>query len=298
MSLLLLYCFLCLGAPGVLPVLSPDLALLPPDGFLQTWRRSERVRLFASADLYGYIDGGAELFLEFGFEQLTVQPYTPDFRAPGKPGLKGELQVEIYRMTDPVAAAGVYLMKCGKESPDPSFRERHTINQYQLLLKRDRYLVIVNNVEGDEAIRPGMLEFGRFIASQLPAGKPLVLDESLPKEGMVKDSFRLIRGPYGLQSLYTLGEGDILQLRRSLTAVSARYEDAGGKRTIILVDYPSEQAASGAFLHIQRNLDSYLRVEVKTERRLTFKDYAGEYGVISLSGKRLTVAVHLSKKPA
>jgi hypothetical protein len=298
MILLPLLCFLHLGALDVLPASSPDLTLLPPDGFLQTWKMSERVRVFTSADLYGHIDGGAELFLEFGFEQLTVQLYTPNFRPSRTPKQENELQVEVYRMTDPIAAAGVYLLKCGNESLDPSFRERHAINKYQLLFKRYRYLVIVNNVEGDEGIQPAMLDFARFIASRLPAEKPLLLDESLPKKGKVKDSLRLIRGPYALQSLYTLGEGDILQLRRSVTAVSARYGDANGKRTVILADYPNEQAARGAFLHVQSNLDGYLKVEAKNEHRLVFKDYAGEWGVISLAGRRLMVEVHLSKKPA
>jgi len=294
MSLLLFFCILYFTPTVASSAVLHDLELLPPDGFMRTWRRSERVRVFTSGDLYGYIDGGAELFLEFGFEQLTVQPFTSNLRASGS----GEVQVEIYRMTDPIAATGIYLMKCGKESTEPSFQERHTINQYQVLFKRDRYFVIVNNVEGEAENRSAMIEFGRFIASRLPAEKPLPLGEPLPKKGMIKDSLRLIRGPYGLQSIYTLGEGDILQLHRNLTAVSARYEDAGQKRTVICIDYPNEQSASGAFIHIQRNLDHYLKLQAKNERRLVFIDYKGEYGIISLAGRRLTVELHLSKKPA
>ncbi len=298
MSLWLLCCFFYFSSPNASAVVSPDSSLLPPDGFLQTWKRSERTRVFTSGDLYGYIDGGAELFLEFGFEQLTVQPFTPDFQGSGKPPQNGELQVEIYRMTDSVAATGIYLMKCGKDFAEPAFQERHTLNQYQLLFKRDRYFVIVNNVDGSAEVRSAMLEFGRFIASRLPVAKPLLLDESLPKKGMVKNSLRLIRGPYALQSLYPLGEGDILQLRRRLTAVSARYEDAEGKRTVILADYPDETSARAAFAHVRRSLDSYLTVLATNEWRLVFRDYKGEYGTISLSGRRLTVEVHLTKKPA
>ncbi len=43
------------------------------------------------------------------------------------------MAVEIYRMADPVAATGIYLMKCGKETRDASFTERHTVNRHQLM---------------------------------------------------------------------------------------------------------------------------------------------------------------------
>jgi hypothetical protein len=297
MSSLILCNLILLAAPAPAPSAPPDQALLPPSGFLQTWKRSEKVRVFTSSDLYGYIDGGAEIFLEFGFEQLTVQPYTSDFRPSASREQAGEFKVEIYRMKDPTAAAGIYFMNCGKEAPDPSFSERHTLNDFQLLFKRDRYYVIVNNVEGEKNLKAAMLEFGRFIASHLPAQQPVRADEILPRTGLDKSSIRLIRGPYALQAIYILGEGDILQLNRQITAVSGTYEEPAGKSTLILVEYPDEPGARRAFLNVQRNLDSYLKVEDNSDQRIVFKDSSGQYGVISMNGKRLSVRVHLSKKP-
>ncbi len=280
---------------GLAPALGPDTDLLPPSGFLQIWKKAENPRVFTSSDLYGYIDGGAEIFLEFGFEQLTAQPYTPGSGAAKTAA--DEFKVEIYRMSDPIAATGIYLMNCGKESSDPSFAERHSLNQFQLIFKRNRYYVIVNNSEGNEKLRPAMLEFGRYIAARLPAEIPVKLDELLPPKGLNRSSIRLIRGPYALQSIFTLGNGDVLQLGRNLTAVAGNYQDAAGKYSLVLVDYPNEQAAQKALINVQSHLDSYLKVEEKADRRLVFKDYSNEYGVVSITGKRLTVQLHLAKKP-
>ena len=291
-SLVALFVF-CSGAAA-----AQDQALLPPDGFQQVWKKSERTRIFTSSDLYGYIDGGAEIFLEFGFEQLTVQPYTSNFRASNAKTEPEELQVEVYRMKDPVAATGMYLMNCGKETPDAAFAERHTQNEFQLLFKRSRYYVIINNVNGSKAVRPGVLEFARFIAAKLPPEQPVKVDEVLPRPGLDKSSVRLIRGPYALQSVFTLGDGDILQLGRQITAVSGNYQDANGKRTVILVDYPDEKIAQRAYQFVQKNLDSYLQVEEKSESRLVFKDTSGQFGTISIRKNRLTVQLHLAKKPA
>jgi hypothetical protein len=298
MSLFVLLCFFWPGIGGGVPQLSADQALLPPDGFLGHWKRAERPRVFTSSDLYGRIDGGAELFLEFGFEQLTVQNYSGASAGPQADPQTAEFQLEIYRMADPIAATGIYLLKCGKESRDAAFSERHTINNYQLLFKRSRYYVVVNNTGGDEKLRPGMVEFARFIAARLSAEEPVTLADSLRREGIIPDSIRLVRGPYALQAVYTLGEGDILQLHRSITAVAANYKSEARPTTLILVDYPDEKAAMAAFQHLQANLDSYLKVEERRPRRIVFCDYAGEYGTISISGRRLSVEVHLARKSA
>jgi hypothetical protein len=272
----------------------PD--LLPPNGFLQMWDRSAPARIFNTADLYGFIDGGAELYLEFGFEQLAVQRYGSRTR-PAASGAQGQLQIEIYRMTDPPAATGIYLVNCGKETPDPSFRERHTISAFQLRFKRDRYYVIVNNLDGDKRNVPQMLEFARYIASRLPPDAPVEALKLLPQANLVKDSARLIRGPYALQAIYTLGEGDVLQLARKVTAVAGSYETPGGRYTLIQADYANAASAAAAFDHLRRNLDSYLKVVDKSEKALVFRDYDGKYGRISFAGPRLSIAIRLSQKP-
>lgn len=262
---------------------APDRDLLPPDGFLQAWNRSEKARVFTSSDLYGHIDGGAEIFLEFGFEQLTVQSYKV---TKGQPA---EIQVEIYRMKDATAAAGIYLASCGRESPDPSFPDRHTLNDFQLIFKRNRHYVIVNNLEGDNGLRVAMLAFARHIAERLPPDVPIGLDETLPRAGLDSSSIRLIRGPYALQAVYTLGEGDILQLGGRITAVSGTYRGAQGKYALVLADYPDDAGARRAFEHVCKNMDPYLTILETGDRHVRFKDQAGGQGEIALQGRRLTI---------
>jgi len=277
---------------------SPGLDLLPPNGFLQTWEKSDPARVFNATDLYGFIDGGAELYLEFGFEQLAVQRYRPRVQMSGSTGARGQVQLEIYRMIDPPAATGVYLMNCGKESADPAFRERHTVNPFQLRFKRDRYYVIVNNLDGDKRNLPQMLEFGEYVASKLPADTPVDAFKALPQANLVRDSLRLIRGPYALQAIYTLGEGDVLQLGRRVTAVAGSYGTPGGRYTLILADYPNADVAAAAFDHLRRNLDTYLKVVDRSEKALVFQDFDGKYGRISCAGGRLSVTVRLPQKPS
>ncbi len=261
--------------------------LLPPDGFQGKWQKSGVTRRFHSADLYGHIDGGAELFLEFGFEELVVQDY--------KSGTD-ELSLELYRMTDPVAARGIYLMKAGPES-SKELTFPHTFSPFQLLFARDRYLVILNNLEGRQEREPEMIELARHLAGRLPEAPGFTGVPVLPSEGLLPGSTRLIRGPYGLQAVFTLGSGNILSLAAGQTAASGDYDLAGKTWTLIACDYPTAALARRAFDYLAAHLDSYLKPIVKGEGRSVFQDYASEYGLIVLSGSRLEITVHLKQKP-
>ncbi len=266
-----------------------DAALLPPDRFLGSWTRVGNPRVYARADLYGYIDGGAELFFEFGFEQLTQQKYQAG---------PNQIVVDFYRMADPIAATGIYLMKCGKDTPAPAFSERNTINRYQLMWVRDRFFAIVNSVSGAEAFMPDMVKFSSFIASKLPPARSLPLLAQLPAGGLVPDSVRLIRGPYGLQSVYTLGEGDILQLGGNVTAVAGNYVDSSrGAWTRLDVTYPTAAAATAALANLQDHLDPYLTAVSRSPARLVFSDYEKKFGEATVVGAKLTLRLHLREQP-
>jgi len=268
-----------------------DPGLLPPDGFLGAWSRHETAQVYPGAELYGHIDGGAELFLEFGFDVLTLQRYRRG---------EDEFVLEIYRMADPEAALGIYLMKCGRETPDAGFPDRHTVGRYQLAFAKGRYYILVTSVQGKAELQPALLEFGRFVAADIPpAVKPAALG-LLPREGLVESSVRLIRGPYALQSVAgSLGEGDLLELGGRIVAVAGDYGEPGGTvSTRLIAEYPSGEIASAAFRHVRERLDPLLKVLGAGEDRLVFRDRAGRFGVVTRAGSRLEVRLDLSSRPA
>jgi hypothetical protein len=265
-----------------------DEALLPASNAIAGWELDGKPRVFTGSELYGHIDGGAEIFFEFSFEQLTVQRYR---------SAAGELAVECYRMDDALAALGIYLGKCGRETPDPLFAERHTAGRYQLMFVRDRYFVIVDNPAGTPALATALVEFARFIAARLPASRPGHAFDPLPAKGLVEGSQRLIRGPVALQAIVTLGSGDILQLRTTITAVSGEYTGAQGRHALIVVTYPDVAAAGKAFRNLVANLDPEITPLHTGEACLVFRDYDGTFGVASLAGARLEIQLHLQQRP-
>jgi hypothetical protein len=278
---------LLLAAAAAAP--AGDTALLPADGAVAECVRSGSAELYPGAELYGLIDGGAELFLELGFAHATVQRYA----CAGQ-----EVTLELYRMDDAAAALGVYLAKCGRETPDPSLAARHTVGRLQLqLVRADLYLAVTGERAGD-ALRAALLGLAGAASGAVPAAAedPLA---ALPRADLVAGSERVIRGPFALQAVVTLGEGDILQLaRHRVTAVAGEYLDTAGARVSrVIATYPDEGAAGAAFAAVGNGLDEYLTVIERGEARLVLRDHASRFVVVTRSGPRVEVLANLPAAP-
>lgn len=257
---------------------------------LAGWSPTGPPEVFRGAELYGHINGGSELYLELGFEVLEVQELA-----------RGEarLEVELYRMTDPVAALGVYLSRCGREIPDPRLHDRHTAGRHQLLLLHERFLVVVNNLAGAPALAAALPEVAQVLAGRLPPTAVLDVLAPLPTAGRVAGSERVVRGPVGLSALFTLGDGDVLRLGGRVTAVAASFGEGApeGPHTLVLADYPDEATARQALAHATAGLDPSLQVLFNDPLRLGFRDYAGRFGLVVVDGRRLTLRCNLVKAP-
>jgi hypothetical protein len=94
-------------------------------------------RTFTKESLFGYMNGGAELYLEYGFDRLVVT----DLIVNGE-----DLKVEVYRMPSSDMAFGIYsvnIFRCDKSVP---LAEYYCQSDYQVQFhKGDYYVNIINN---------------------------------------------------------------------------------------------------------------------------------------------------------
>jgi hypothetical protein len=64
------------------------------------WKQSGEIQIFSPANLYDYINGAADLYLKYDFQELTVADYLNDQKA--------SVTIEVYRHKTPVHAFGIY----------------------------------------------------------------------------------------------------------------------------------------------------------------------------------------------
>jgi hypothetical protein len=287
------------AAPAAPPETSPgDAGLLPESGAVGNWTRAGAPRVFAGPELYELIDGGAEIVYEYGFARATVQRYRSG---------EDELGVELFLMRDPAAALGLYLARCGPPPtavelaaslPPAGLVDRYTAGRHQLLLVRNRYFLVVDNLSGKAERASALLDFARAIAPRLPPDGPVEVFDLLPAEGRIAGSERLVRGPLALQAFVLLGEGDVLQLGDRVTAVAASYGGGeAGPRTLVVARYPDPEAAARALQNVVQHLDSESAVVSSEATRLVFRDYSGRFGVLAVDGARLDLTLGLARRP-
>jgi hypothetical protein len=262
---------------------------VPGDGFAPGWQRSGDVRVFAGQDLYGHINGGAELFHEFGFDRLLVQRYQNGDE---------EIALEVYIMTSPESALGIYLSKTGKEKRIPEITARNSGGSSQISCLKGKRFVQVNNLTLNESNFPAMQRLASVAVDPIDDVKVSLL-HLLPDSNLIDGSERLVRGPYGLQPIYTFGAGDILLLKGEVFGVVGNYTDESDSvYTRIVVEYPDSSQAVSAWTHLRGNLDSYLKVLESNDASFTFQDYRKKYGKTRLDDSGIELIVHLWREPS
>lgn len=148
--------------------------------------------IYSPATLWGYIDGGADIYFEYGFEKAVVE----DIRINGV-----TFKCEIYQMKDPASAFGVFSISKSKCRERDTSNEFSCITNYQVQYARDKYYVSIINEKGTEEAKNKAKELGRIIASKLPSGR-LQLPELFYHNKLFsyKENLKLIKGILGIQN--------------------------------------------------------------------------------------------------
>jgi hypothetical protein len=254
---------------------------IPEPGFAPGWTKAGPLRTFTGQDLFNQIDGGAELFLEFGFVKLRLQAYARG---------KAELTLNAYEMESAASALGIYLMKMGRETPFPEIGARNSCEEIQLTILKGRYFIQVDNLGEVPAWTTEAVALANaFLAGVARESGPTPLD-ALPVEGKVSGSERLIRGPYGLQPYFTFGEGDTLSLGGRIYGALAAYRMPGGASfTRLVVPYPDPEASAAALAYLKANLDPYIKVTADRPDGFDFVDFQAKKGAVVRSGAVLDI---------
>lgn len=261
---------------------------LPRGEAIPGWEPQGPQLRFIPSTLFNYINGGAEIFNEFGFQELTVQNYQKNGQ---------EITVELYRMDGAPAALGLFYRQGGQNQGLPSDPVHLARSPYQWTLSQGAWFVQINAPANSRNLEREMEAFAADIKAQITP-ETVHLFDILPTEGRISGSEFLVRGLYGMQPVFTFGEGDILQLAGRRFAIGAEYQDSGALRfTRLIIPYEGENQAAEVFASLKGNLDPYLEILRQDDTRIRFRDFSKKYGVIRLDGQRLDILLHLSRQP-
>ena len=169
--------------------------VLPKDGEAAGWIKHRSMQQYEGEALYEYIDGGAEIYHEYGFERVVVQDYIDEA---GK-----SLSAEVFVMTSPAAAYGMYTFKTDSRGREVRIGTDAQLADYYLNFWKGPYLVTLTGFDETEETRQGLLDVARKIDANLRANgeKPGIVS-LLPEEDMVAQSRKYFTGILGLRNSY------------------------------------------------------------------------------------------------
>ena len=206
-----------------------DLKLLVPQSAeIPGWSPRGDAQHFSGDDLYVYIDGGAEIYNEYGFRQVLAQ----DFVDKNQKGVT----LEIYEMTDPTAAFGIFSFKASGQGRPADIGADSEFEDYYLHFWKGPFLVTVTGFEANPECRDGVTAIARATGVRIreTAERPAFLLK-LPAD-WIKPGLKYLRGALGLYNLHPFFTRDVLKFRE---AAVVSLEDA----RVFVFGYPNPAEA-------------------------------------------------------
>jgi hypothetical protein len=255
LSFLLLMAFLLVGC-GSRNVALTD--FFPPAGAIPGWTLAEEARVYNRDNLFDMVDGQADGFFVYGFEQVATQRYQ---NADGT-----ILEVALWQLATPADAFGLFtyglagqpasicpsISSAGQTPATGSGRcyEGDADPGRRLAFWQDRYEV---QVYGRRQVLDADLQaFAQAVSALLPQGgeRPELVSR-LPQEGLVERGFIFFHEEISIQNEIWLGGENILGLSGQTNALLARYDLSGSTARLLLIEYPDPKAASTGLAALQ-----------------------------------------------
>jgi hypothetical protein len=211
------------------------------------WKQSGGIQTFSPRKLYDYIDGAADLYLTYDFQELKVAEYSNEKKA--------SVTVEIYRHGTPSHAFGIYSQE---RLPNANFLDigaQGYIEQNILNFLTGPYYVKINSFNTGAEDQEILLTFAKKVSENLgEKGRLPSILSSFPQEGKKNNSEKFI-------SINFLGYAFLH------SAFTADYELSGKKFKLFVIE-----GADGN--DCREMIQKYLQQTRSPEKNVTESRYA------------------------
>lgn len=203
---------------------SIDKTDLPGSEFLSS-------RVFSGTSLYGYIDGGAELFLEYGFSVVSVSEIEY---------LGGRYKTEIYKMSGPEEAFGIFSVMRYNCLGMPDIAEFTCQTRYQLQICSGSFYISIIDRSGTGSDSVASIAIGRAITAKI-SERNANISSYLPgiSSANIKRNCLLVKGRLGIVN----GSPDLEDFFKEMKDYSAVILKNEG-RTVISVKFRNKESYS------------------------------------------------------
>lgn len=147
---------------------------------------------FQGKGLYGYIDGGAEVYYEYGFVRLTVTNIDC---------AEEKLSIELYEMKNPLAAFGIFSINRGQCASIDSLFKFSCVDPYQIQGVQGAIYFRIVSESGSPAARQSSRRIAALLKEKFPGESAVIASLFATKELQPHlAALRFASGPLGVQN--------------------------------------------------------------------------------------------------
>lgn len=162
--------------------------VLPPS--IQSKVETKR---FNNNSLWGYMNGGADLYLEYGFDELSIFSFEYN---------EEKIKIEIYMMQSNESAFGIYSINhfnCLNLKPPTQY---FCSNNYNIQFVKGNYYISIINETGDKETYDFCIDLAKKLLPQFNS-PDLVFPKLFYKKNFhqISDRIRLFKGQLGFQNI-------------------------------------------------------------------------------------------------
>lgn len=149
--------------------------------------------VYNAKQLYGYINGGAEVYLEYGFRKVSAQRCSRD---------QHEFQVDIYEMVRPEAAFGMFSVLRGRCSAALPGTRWHCVTPEQILFVKGNFLVSIVPYDRAQVTRNTAMQAAKILSARI-SGADFRSPSHFRNTPMADahQKLRFVQGPLALQNV-------------------------------------------------------------------------------------------------
>jgi hypothetical protein len=162
-----------------------------------------------------------------------------------------QVTVEIYEMTSPANAFGVYTQSRDREEYE--YGQGSQRSGDFLLFWKDRYYVIITAEKATPESGKALLHVASLVDKAIPGtGRRPAIVDALPQKGLVPGGYLYFHHYIWLNAYLFIADYNLVNISDETDAVLAKYGEADARCYLLMIDYPDATAAVTAWGQLKK----------------------------------------------
>ncbi len=254
---------------------------LPETNEIGEWKEDSSPYKYKEEDLYSYINGGAEIYHEYGFKQVIVQDYT---RKNGK-----SIALEIFEMESTESAYGIYTFKTSTEGKELALGDKAQLADYYLNFWKGDFVVTLIGFDEDEETVKGLQKIARAVDTKIKSrGREPAFVSLLPEKDLIEQSIKYFKGNLGLYNSYPFFTQDVFRLKKGIKG------DYKAGYSVFIISYKDSKENQPRFNDVKKSFEEsprYKDYKSVDEKLFQMEDGKGKHVFVSHLKKHFLIAI-------